>query len=164
MSKRDGPFHPLRIAAVPCDPAVAQAHMAAFVRAFVRSDSRARAEHILFRLGPKEPDRLSNLPKLLDDRYASPPKALHLPPSLPQTGVFFTGREAWLMSLADAETVSGYLCRDGVWSGVAGSYAAVLHHEWSRWLCYRRVCEAAGQAAEPGAAADGGGMSAFPGS
>jgi hypothetical protein len=157
MSKRDGPFHPLRIEADPCDPAEAQAHMAAFVRDFIRPDARGRAEHILFRLGPKEPDRLSDLPELVDDRYTSPPRDLRLPAALPQAGVFFTGRAAWRLALADAEAVSGYLCRDGVWSGVAGSYAAVLHHEWSRWLCYRPAGERRAKPPNPQRAPERGG-------
>ena len=42
------------------------------------------------------------------------------------------------MSLEDAKMVSDYLCRDAVWSGVAGRYAAFLHHETLQWLCFRR--------------------------
>lgn len=139
MSRRDGPFHPLRIEAVPCEPASAREHLEAFVRAFIRAGVRDRAEHILFRLAPKHPDRLGDLHRLLDERYTSPPQELRLPASLPDTGIYFAGgREAWLLSLADAEVVSVYLCRDAVWSGVSGSYAAFLHHEGQRWLCYRK--------------------------
>lgn len=75
MSARDGPFHPLRIEAIPCDIARAREHLDSFVRAFIRSNGRSRAEHILFRLAP-HPDRLGALCKLLDDRYTSPPQDL----------------------------------------------------------------------------------------
>jgi hypothetical protein len=140
MSLRDGPFHPLRIEAVPCDMQTAREHLASFVRAFIRSDSRARAEHILFRLAPKYPDRLGGLHKLLDDRYTSPPQYMSLPTQLPGSGIYFAGgNEAWLLSLDDAKLVSNYLCRDAVWSSVAGSYAAFMYHERLHWLCYRRL-------------------------
>ena len=139
MSLRDGPFHPLRIDAIPCDMKTAREHLELFVRAFIRSDGRSRAEHILFRLSRKHPDRLGTLHKLLDDRYTSPPQDLSLPTKLPTDGVYYAGGdEAWLLSLENAKTVSDYLCRDAVWSGVAGCYAAFLHHESMQWLCYRR--------------------------
>ena len=138
MSLSDGPFHPLRIEAVSCDLETAKNHLDSFVRAFVRSDSRARAEHILYRLAPKKPDRLGDLCKLLDDRYTSPPRDLSLPAKLPTNGVYFAGGdEVWLLSLEDAKLVSDYLCRDAVWSGVPGSYAAFLHHDKMQWLCSR---------------------------
>jgi hypothetical protein len=138
MSLRDGPFHPLRIEGVRCDMETARQHLDAFVLAFVRSDRRARAQHILFRLATKHPDRLGALCKLLDDRHTSPPQDLTLPTKLPAIGIYFAGgNEAWLLSPVDAGLVSCYLGRDAVWSGVAGSYAAFLHHEGLRWLRYR---------------------------
>lgn len=138
MSHREGPFHPLQIEAVPCDMETAREHLRAFVRAFVRSDRLTRAEHLSFRLAPKQPDRLGALHQLLDDRYISPPHELSLPSNLPATGVYFAGRdEAWVLSLSDAQIASSYLCRDAVWSGLTGVYAAFLHHEGSQLLCYR---------------------------
>ena len=142
MSLRDGPFHPLRIEAVRCDPDVARRHLQAFVRAFVRTDSRSRAEHILFRLAPRQAHRLKDLGKLLDERHTSPPRDLQLPGSLPTTGMYYAGgRDAWRLSFADAELASTYLGRDAVWSAVEGSYAAFLHHEGLRWICYRHPTE-----------------------
>jgi len=159
MSLRDGSFHPLRIEAVPCDMKTAREHLDAFVVAFTRSDDRARAQHILFRLAPKHPDRLGALYKLLDDRYTSPPQDLSLPAKLPTTGVYFAGgHEAWLLSLEDAMVVSDYLCRDAVWSGVAGRYAVFLHHERMRWICYRSRIPKTAKPAEPDAVPDHGGM------
>lgn len=139
MSLRDGPFHPLRIEAVPCDMGTAREHLSSFVRSFVRADGQARSEHILFRLARKHPDRLGALYKLLNDRYTSPPQDLSFPPNLPTSGVYLAGGdEAWLLQLEDAKVVSDYFCRDAVWSGVAGIYAEFLHHETMQWLCYRR--------------------------
>ena len=138
MRLRDGPFHPLRIEAVPSDPDTARQHLEAFVRAFVRSDSRARAEHILFRLAPRQSHRLKDLGKLLDERHTSPPQELRLPAFLPTIGVYYAGgSDAWRLSLADAELASTYLGHDAIWSAVEGSYAAFLHHEGLRWICYR---------------------------
>ena len=137
---RDQPFHPLQIASVPCDMETVRIHVDAFILAFVRSDRRERARHIMFRLATKQPHRLGALCKLLDDRYTSPPRDLILPMELPAAGIYFAGgNEAWLLSLVDAELVSCYLGHDAVWSGVAGSYAAFLHHEGARWLCYRKA-------------------------
>jgi hypothetical protein len=140
MSVRDGPFHPLRIDAVPCETGAMREHLEGFIKSFIRSDGKARAQHILLRLGIKHPDRLKDIYKLLDDRHTSPPQEWHLPASLPSSGIYFAGGEdGWLLSLTDAEVVSGYLCQDAIWSGVCGSYAAFLHHEGSRWVCYRKI-------------------------
>jgi hypothetical protein len=63
-----------------------------------------------------------------------------MPGSLPTTGVYYAGgRDAWQLSLADAELASTYLGHDAVWSAIEGSYAAFLHHEGLRWICYRRT-------------------------
>ena len=140
VSRRDGPFHPLRIHAVKCDMETARQHLVAFIRAFISYDARARAEHIVFRLAPKNPNRIADLHKLLDERFTSPPKDLAIPTKLPTTGVYFEGGdEAWLLSLEDAMCVSNYLTRDAIWSGVAGNYAVFLHHEGLKWYCYRSL-------------------------
>src|SRR5688572_16882899 len=44
MSHRKGPFHPLRIEAIPCDSETVREHLDSFVRAFIRSEDRSRAE------------------------------------------------------------------------------------------------------------------------
>jgi hypothetical protein len=137
MGVRDGPFHPLRIEAVAGDPEATKRHIDAFVRVFIRPEARERASHVIFKLAPRHPDRLGDLHRLLDDRYTGPPQDLRLPPSLPDSGLYFDGKNSWVLTLADAELVSGYLCRDALWFGISGRYAAFLHHEWRRWLCYR---------------------------
>jgi hypothetical protein len=138
MSVRDGPFHPLRIEAVACDPLIARQHIEAFIGSFIRAGSRERAQHIVFKLAPKDPHRLKDLWKLLDERFTSPPQKFNSLPATPPIGIYITGKvEVWLLSLADAETVSGYLGQDAIWSGTCGSYAAFLDHEWHRWICYR---------------------------
>src|SRR5436853_83149 len=124
MGVRDEPFHPLRIEAVASDPEATRSHLEAFVRAFIRPEARERASHVLFKFAPRHPDQLGPLHRLLDDRYTSPPRDLRLPLSLPDSGIYFDGRMAWVLSLADAELVSGYLYRDALWSGISGSYAA----------------------------------------
>jgi hypothetical protein len=138
MSVRDGPFHPLKIDAVPCDPEVIRQHLGAFVQSFIRKARQPRAEHIVFRLAAKQAHRLGQLQSMLDERYTSPTKQLRLPSGLPDLGVYFAGgRDGWIIHRSDAELASGYLGCDAIWSGVPGTYGMFLHHEGTQWLCYR---------------------------
>jgi len=138
MKQKQGPFHPLRIEAVPCNMDIAQEHLAAFTQSFVRYDRRERAKHILFHLSLKRPHRhLCEISNMLDERYTTPPQPLPIQANLPTHGVYFAGgNEAWQMSLSDAETAQ-YLGQDAIWSAIAGSYAVFLHHENMQWICYR---------------------------
>lgn len=139
MSVRDGPFHPLRVEATPCEAATVREHLSAFIRRFTRPDRRDRAEHIVFRLAPNDADRLKVLQHMLDERYTAPPRDLRLPADLPDVGVYYAGGDqGWLMHRTDAEIVSSYLGRDAVWSGITGTYAVFLQHHGLRWVCYRK--------------------------
>jgi hypothetical protein len=138
MKARRGPFHPLRIEATPCDAAVVQEHLAAFVRKFVRADRRDRAEHVVFRLAPKDADELKALQHMLDERYTAPPRVFRLPTDLPEVGVYYAGGDqGWVIRRNDAEVASSYLGQDAIWSGIAGTFAVFLQHHGLRWVCYR---------------------------
>src|SRR5206468_1500230 len=91
MSVRDGPFHPLRVAATPCEAATVREHLSAFIRRFIRPDRRDRAEHVVFRLAPNDADRLKDLQHMLDERYTAPPRDPRLPAGLPDVGVYYAG-------------------------------------------------------------------------
>jgi hypothetical protein len=139
MKTRRGPFHPLHIDATPCGDAVVRDHLAEFVRRFVRADRRDRAEHVVFRLAPKDADELKALQHMLDERYTTPPSEIILPTDLPELGVYYAGgNEGWIVRRDDVEAASSYLGRDAVWSAIAGVYAMFLQHHGMRWVCYRK--------------------------
>jgi len=142
------PFVHLGIERVDVDRALAESHVVAFVKAFVRADSRERAAVIWKREGFSNAfarcvmDRMDSTLCRFDEQHSRPSE---WPEPFCRQGILIDGKEAFALRLEQASALSIERRRNALFSIESGRLAVLFHHEWGVWFCLARGGSPAGR-------------------